>query len=288
VATKALLVVQLDPTDPVDRLGDWLRSAGLELDVRDLSAGDDLPGDLADHSGLVVLGGSMSANDDASVRYLSDVKALLRRAVISAAPTLAVCLGAQLLAVANGGRVERNPDGPEIGAQLIAKRSAASDDPLFAALPITPDVIQWHYDAITVLPAGAVQLASSIGCEQQAFRLGPLAWGVQFHIETSPATIHLWAQDPELAEYDLTALVERTIRAHDDVAEVWQPFAAAFAGVVADPESTLAAAAELATQAAAVAAAAGLRASLAGELGASRLPPPMSLGMPSLRPSHDA
>jgi GMP synthase (glutamine-hydrolysing) len=284
VATKALLVVQLDPTDPVDRLGDWLRAAGLELDVRDLSTGADLPADLDGHSGLVVLGGSMGANDDATIGYLGDVKALLRRAVAAEVPTLAICLGAQLLAAANGGRVAVNPDGPEIGVGLIAKRSAASADPLFAALPITPDVIQWHYDAITALPPGAVQLASSIVCEQQAYRLGRLAWGVQFHIETSPATIRLWADDPELAEYDLTALVERTMRAHDDIAEVWQPFAAAFAGIVVDPGSVPPSATLPGSTAAPVTNPAAMRAALAAELAASRTPLPM----PSLRPPHDA
>ena len=93
-------------------------------------------------------------------------------------PTLGVCLGAQLLALATAAGLAPNPDGPEFGAQLIAKRAAAAADPLFGPLPITPDVIQWHVDAVTRLPAGAVQLASSPVCEVQAFRLGRLAWGI--------------------------------------------------------------------------------------------------------------
>lgn len=284
MVTKPLLVVQLDPSDPVDRLGDWLRGAGLDLDIRDLSAGGLLPEDLSQHSGLLVLGGSMSANDDASIPYLRDVRSLLRHAVITEVPTLGVCLGAQLLAVANGGRVEPNPEGPEVGVQLVAKRSAAASDPLFATVPITPDVIQWHFDAISALPPGAVQLASSVACEQQAFRLGRLAWGIQFHIETRPETIQDWANDPELAEYDLTALIERTVRAHDDIAEVWQPFAALFAGVVADPASVAAPTTVPSSTAAPISDPAGIRAALAAELTASRAAP---LPMPSMRPPHD-
>ena len=58
---------------------------------------------------------------------------------------------------------------------------------------ITPDVLQWHFDAITALPPGAVTVASSPGCDVQAFRLGRLAWGIQFHIETTPAIVRSWA-----------------------------------------------------------------------------------------------
>jgi GMP synthase-like glutamine amidotransferase len=220
----------------------------------------------------------MSANDREPA-YLAEVRALLRAAVGDEVPTLGVCLGAQLLAVANGGRVEPNADGPEIGAQLVAKRSAAGSDPLFAELPITPDVLQWHFDAITVLPPGAVQLASSPGCEQQAFRLGRLAWGIQFHIETTPETVRAWAhEDAELLDdYGYVALdriLERAVGVHDDLAETWTPFAVAFAGVLRDP----AAVAALEQPAAA-----NPMAGLAAELAASRAPLPM----PGLRqPEH--
>ena len=236
--TAPLLVLQLDASDPVGRLGDWLRDAGLELDVRALNAGDPCPDDLSEHCGVVVLGGSMSANDR-DPAYLEQTRSLLRAAVAGEVPTLGVCLGGQLLAVANGGRVEVAQDGPEIGAQLVAKRSTAAEDPLFAPMPITPDVLQWHFDEITTLPPGAVQLASSPGCEQQAYRLGRLAWGLQFHIETTPETVREWAREDAqtLTDYDLDRIVERAVARHDDIAETWQPFAARFADVVRDPDS---------------------------------------------------
>lgn len=279
----ALLVLQLDASDPVGRLGDWLVEAGLELDVRDLSAGEQAPADLGGHDGLLVLGGSMSANDREPA-YLGEVRGLLREAVAGEVPTLGVCLGGQLLAVANGGRVEESPDGPELGAQLIAKRSAAADDPLFGPMPITPDVLQWHFDAITALPPGAVQLASSPGCDQQAFRLGRLAWGLQFHIETTPETVRAWAREdaPLLADYDLDRIVERAADAHEDIAETWRPFAAAFAEVVRNPASVQFANAGVEPARAAMS-------SLAAELQASRaMPAPMPLPMPGIRPrEHD-
>ena len=288
VSSARLLAVQLDPTDPPARLGEWLTEAGLELDVRALDAGDELPEDLAGHAGVLVMGGAMGAWDDADAPYLPAVRALLRTAVADEVPTLGVCLGHQLLAVANGGQIRRNPAGPEVGAQLVAKRSNVGDDPLFGPLPITPDVLQWHYDEVHVLPPGAIQLASSPGCDQQAFRLGRLAWGLQFHIETTPEIVRAWAADRPaddgLDEYDLDAIVERAVRVHDDIAEVWQPFAAAFADIVRDPAAVAPPRGVPTSTAAPLTDPAAIRAALAAEASAAR----GVLPMPGLRPpDHD-
>jgi GMP synthase (glutamine-hydrolysing) len=288
MTTARVLVIEHGSSDPVGRLGDWLRADGLDLDVCDAGLGAPVPADLEGYDGLIVMGGGMGATDDTRAPWLPAVRALLRAAIAAEVPTLGVCLGGQLLAVANGGRVEPNPDGPEFGAQLIAKRSSAADDPLFGPLPITPDVIQWHFDAITTLPAGAVQLAASPGCEQQAFRLGRLAWGVQFHIETTPAQVREWAAEDAhaLADYDVERLLARSDAAHDDIEEVWRPFAAAFAAVVRDPASVAPARGVPTSTAAPVTDPAAIRAALAAELTASRAMPTM-LPMPGLRPERD-
>jgi GMP synthase-like glutamine amidotransferase len=275
VSIKPLLVLQPDPSDPPARLGDWLTAAGLTLDVRDLPGGAALPADLSGHSGVLVLGGSMGAQDDADHPWLADVRALLARAVQDELPTLGVCLGGQLLAVATGGRVERNPEGPEIGMQLVAKRAVAATDPLFRSLPITPDVLQWHVDAVTVLPPGAQQLASSPACENQAFRLGRLAWGLQFHIETTPEIVRDWAaQDRDLDEDALERVVARAEALDADLAEAWQPFAEAFAAIVEDPSSVRASRGVPTTTAAPITDPAAIRAALAAEATASRAPLP--------------
>ena len=152
VESARVLLLELDHASPPGRLLTWLQDAGLDVDVCDLAAGDALPEDRSRYGGIVVLGGKMGAGDDAEHPFLAEIRALLRAVVSDGTPTLGVCLGAQLLAAANGGRVREDPDGPELGAQLIAKRSAAAQDPLFGPLPITPDVIQWHFDTISTLP----------------------------------------------------------------------------------------------------------------------------------------
>jgi GMP synthase-like glutamine amidotransferase len=289
VTAPRLLVVQNADSDPVGRLGDWLTAAGLDLELLRPYDGAALPSDLDGYDGLLVLGGGMSATDDAATPWLPHVRALLRDAVSREVPTLGVCLGAQLLATANGGRVSPNPDGPEFGAQLIGKRQACAGDPLFGPLPITPDVIQWHFDAIDQLPRGAVQLASSPGCDNQAFRLGRLAWGIQFHIETTPELVRDWAATDAraLEGYDVERMLNRSDAVHDDLVEVWQPFISAFADVVRDPSSITSSQAVATSTAAPITDPAAIRAALAAELTASRSGA-TALPMPGLRqPGHD-
>jgi GMP synthase-like glutamine amidotransferase len=285
VPPARLLVLQLDASDPPARLGDWLREAGLDLDVRALDAGDALPPDLSEHDGVLVLGGSMGALDDAVAPYLPAVRALLRAAITAEVPALCVCLGHQLLAAANGGTIRRMPDGPEIGAQLVAKRGVASTDPLFRSAPITPDVIQWHYDEVDSLPPGAVQLYSSPACEQQAFRLGRLAWGIQFHIETTVQILRGWAteESSELDDDEVDEVLARASAVDSDLVDVWRPVAATFADIVREPASVPPQRSVPTSTAAPLTDPAQIRAALAAEANAAR----GILPMPGLRPADE-
>jgi hypothetical protein len=100
-------------------------------------------------------------------------------------------------------------------------------------VPFTPDVIQWHHDEITVLPPGAVLLAASTHYPHQAFRIGPAAWGLQFHIEPDLPMVERWvATSRDLLDRlgrDPARLLADTDLVLDDIAEVWRPFAARFA-----------------------------------------------------------
>ncbi len=234
------LVVENDPTDDARRLGDWLVEAGLSLAVVRPYVGEALPSSLDGYGALVVLGGGQDAHpaSDGSRAepWFEALESLLRKAVRHRVPTLAICLGAQLLAQAHGGTVQRSPSGPEIGATLVARRDVADRDPVFAEVPFAPDVIQWHRDEITELPVGAVLLAASTRYPHQAFRLGPAAWGLQFHIECDTEMMADWAQDgiDTLIEFDIDPidLLNSIDAAQADVEAVWKPFAARFAALV--------------------------------------------------------
>ncbi|MGY1844074.1 type 1 glutamine amidotransferase [Modestobacter sp. SYSU DS0875] len=232
-----LLVVVPSDTDPPTRLGEWLRNAGLELDERRLSRGEPLPADLTGVDGLLVLGGPQSSLDPAEVSpELTGVRYLLAQALAADVPTLAICLGAQLLAQVGGGSTRIGADGPEVGATLVAKRDAADADPLFGPLPLSPDVLQWHHDEIDALPAGATLLASNPAYPHQAYRVGQHVYGLQFHIEPDEAVLRQWAgSDPvgvASSGTDVATVCARAAAVLPDVAEVWAPFAGRFAALV--------------------------------------------------------
>ena len=230
-----MLVLEPSDADSAERLGDWLACAGADL-ILYRPAVDGVPQSLEGIDGVICMGGPMEAHDDAHHPWLAALRWLLAGAVANRLPVLGVCLGGQLLAVATGGVVRRGVEGPEAGTLLVAKRDAATHDPLFAPLPLTPDVIQFHHDEIHRLPPGATLLASSPRYANQAFRIGTAGYGLQFHIETSPATVLSWARrDPAgaaavaLGQLDPDHLEQ----VHADLAEVWQPLAARFVALAA-------------------------------------------------------
>ena len=229
------LVITHTVTESPGTLADWLPAAGLELDVVEPWNGMALP-DRVDADALIVMGGPQQAYDDGSAAWLRQTKALLRTAVADGLPVLGICLGAQLLAEATGGRVAPGADGPELGARLVSKRDAAVDDPLFSDIPLSPVVVQWHWDVVTELPPGALLLAASPRYPHQAFRVGEKAYGLQFHIETPPEMVRGWAAADaagvKAAGLDPEALAERAVGVLPEIEEVWRPFVERFAALV--------------------------------------------------------
>jgi GMP synthase-like glutamine amidotransferase len=148
------------------------RDAGLAFQQIDLCevVPDRLP--LEDAAGLVILGGPMSANDVDLYAHLEVELDWIREAIACELPTLGICLGAQLMAKALGGRVYRHRR-REVGWFELEWTPEAATDRLFGG-QTSRTVFEWHGDTFD-LPAGAVQLARSRSCEHQAFRYGEYA-----------------------------------------------------------------------------------------------------------------
>ncbi len=160
------------------RLDEWLPAAG------------PLPRPLTEYGAVMAFGGGMQADQEDRYPWLQTALDLLGETLARGLPTLGVCLGAQMLARAAGGAVGPSPEA-EWGWRAVELTRDGTEDPLFAGLPRTFDVFQWHSYAFELAP-GAVSLARNPVC-LQSFRVGPCAWGVQWHPEVTGETVLLWA-----------------------------------------------------------------------------------------------
>jgi GMP synthase (glutamine-hydrolysing) len=234
---RVVTVVQQDVNVPLDMFEEWLD--GVELRTIHSYAGETVPVDPTEvGDGLIVLGGEMSAVDDAVAPWLPATRELLAAASASGVPTLAICLGAQMLALARGGRLQvAAPPGVEAGVIDVQWRPEAVGDVLLGGLldltvaekrRSTP-MPSMHSDAVVDLPRGATWLASSAMYPYQAFRIGS-AWGVQFHPEAGTELLSLWAR----ADDDVDAAEVRDAYASraDELADAGRRIAQAFVGLV--------------------------------------------------------
>lgn len=142
-----------------------------------MDLGDPVPA-ATEIEGLIVMGGPMGVMDTEQHPGLTSEMKLIEEAVACDLPVLGVCLGAQLLAAALGARVYRG-HGEEIGAGEV---ELVADDPVLGKEGGRLPVLHWHGDTFD-LPGGAHLLASSSEYENQAFRFGERAYGLQFHVE---------------------------------------------------------------------------------------------------------
>jgi len=229
-----VLVIEHEATCPPAHLGTWLSEAGAELEVCRPWAGDALPTSpaaLTSYDGLVVLGGSMGAGDDALHHWLAPVKELIRDAVAAELPTLGICLGHQLMALALGGEVARNPRGQQVGLHAVGWLPEAETDELVSSMgPVRG--VQWNNDVVTTLPDGAVSVAETGDGKLQVVRFARRAWGVQLHPEADEPVLASWAagdRDDHLEQgIDQAALLRDIYAARDELDQAWQPMAARF------------------------------------------------------------
>jgi GMP synthase (glutamine-hydrolysing) len=224
------LVVQHHPSEGLGWFQEWLPDAGLDVHPIHPYLGHRVPPSV-EGDALIVLGGPMGCLDDEAAEWLPAVRALLRTAVDDGVPTLGICLGAQLLAAATGGHVERGALGPELG--LGSVNVALGDDLL--ATGVLP-VVQWHFDAVTRLPDDAVLLGSSDQYAVQAFRVGDGAWGLQFHVEATLPMVADWAQHDEASVRELGRKPEDVVtdvaQAEDVLLQAGRGMATRFARLV--------------------------------------------------------
>ena len=234
VRQPIVTVIQHQASCSLDLFADWM--SPLQFDVRQGDAGDKIPAQAAD--ALIVLGGEMSALADADAPWLPATRALILDAVDREIPMLGVCLGAQLLGVAAGGALSIDaPAGPERGSVQLELTADSLEDPLFRHLPAPVRVTSMHADVVSVLPPDAVRLAYSDRYANEAFRVGPRAWGVQFHPEASCATFEAWVQ-PTPGLQDGATLIDDVRRHEGAIHATARTIAEQFTRIVLSPALT--------------------------------------------------
>jgi GMP synthase (glutamine-hydrolysing) len=176
----SILILQHDATEPPCRLGQTLRDHAHKLDIRRLDKGDPIPGDLDGYEGVISLGGLQDVGDGSE--WMPDEQNLLRAAHEQGVAIVGICLGAQLIADALGGTVEKMP-APEVGFLPVHLHPNAQVDCIFAGVGWDAPQFQIHGYHVSELPAGAQCLASSEQCKHQAFRVGMRTMGFQYHFE---------------------------------------------------------------------------------------------------------
>jgi GMP synthase-like glutamine amidotransferase len=169
---------------PFEGLGSieaWLLKTGYTISSTPFFSTGNLP-KIREIDLLVIMGGPMSVNDETEHPWLIEEKIFIQKAIEAGKPVLGICLGAQLIASAMGAEVIQNPL-KEIGWFPI--QGIKSESSSLFSFPDEIEVFHWHGETFR-LPPGAVQIARSDGCENQAFQIDSNVIGLQFHLETTP------------------------------------------------------------------------------------------------------
>ena len=185
VKRPQILIVLHQETSTPGRIGMMLQAMGFRLDIRRPCLGDTLPDTMAEHAGAIIFGGPMSANDKEAwiAREIEWIGVPLKEGK----PFLGVCLGAQMLSMHLGGKVGPHAEERvEIGYYPIHPVNGGD-----GIRDWPQQVYQWHRECLT-LPGDATLFATGDHFENQAYRFGSCAYGIQFHPEVTRLTMHRW------------------------------------------------------------------------------------------------
>ena len=217
-----VLIFRHSPTEGPGYFTTFLERHAIPWQLIRIDAGDTVPVDLNGVSGLCLMGGHMSVNDD--LPWIAPVLDLIRQAVAADVPVIGHCLGGQLMSKALGGRVGANPV-KEIGWGELTVTDAEAARPWVGDVTHPLPGFHWHGETFT-LPEGAQRILKSAWCENQAYILRDRHIGMQCHVEMTPELIATWCDNgaAEIAASNslavqlpaaiMTDLESRTVQLH--------------------------------------------------------------------------
>ena len=226
-----VLIVRHTATEGAGYFSEFLDQHGIPWQLLRIDAGDALPTNLNGYSGLCLMGGPMSVNDD--LPWIAPELDLIREAVAQKRPVIGHCLGGQLLSKAMGGTVGANPV-KEIGwGEVRVTDTGAAAEWVGEAQSLW--VFHWHGETFTI-PPGGTRILDSAYCSNQAFVLDDRHIGMQCHIEMTPQMIHTWCtsgadeiatsggpavQSPEVMQADMEVQTQLLHRIADKIYSRW-------------------------------------------------------------------
>lgn len=172
------------PFEGLGTIERWLVKHHYQVSCTRLYAADPLP-DIDDIDFLIIMGGPMSVNDQTAYPWLRRESEFIAKAIQKGLRVFGVCLGAQLIARALGAAVTASHE-KEIGWFDIYRNPASGTDVF--QFPEQLRVFHWHGETFQI-PPGARHLATSDGCQNQAFQYGNRVMGLQFHLEMKPESV---------------------------------------------------------------------------------------------------
>jgi len=181
-----------EPFEGLANIGVWAEDRGHTITRTRLFNNEKLP-QMSDFDWLVIMGGSMNIYEEDKYPWLSAEKKFIKDAIEHKKVVLGVCLGSQLIADVLGGRVTRNRYS-EIGWFPVMLTEEAKTSSIFSTLPEKFTAFHWHGDTFNI-PPGALRMAESEGCANQAFEYSGRVIGLQFHLEYSKESIDLMVQN---------------------------------------------------------------------------------------------
>jgi len=196
-----VLIVRHTATEGAGYFSEFLDHHAIPWQLLRIDTGDALPARLNGYSGLCLMGGPMSVNDD--LPWIAPELALIREAVAQQLPVIGHCLGGQLLSKAMGGVVGTNPV-KEIGWGEVRVTDAEAAADWVSDLQ-TMQVFHWHGETFTI-PTGGVRILDSAYCANQAFVLDDRHLGMQCHIEMTPQMIKTWCASARYCRQNLFPL----------------------------------------------------------------------------------
>ncbi|MBC7756077.1 MAG: type 1 glutamine amidotransferase [Bdellovibrio sp.] len=193
---KSIIIFRFLEREGAGYLGDFLNAQNIPWQLHEIDEGKPAPASILGYSGVVLMGGPMSVNDD--LPWIAPILALIREAIDNDIPVLGHCLGGQFISKALGATITQNTV-KEIGwGEVIVSQNAAAKT-WFGSIQ-SFNAFHWHGETFS-LPEGATHLLASPYCQHQAWSIGKhLAF--QTHIEMTAEMVQKWCEEgaQELSE----------------------------------------------------------------------------------------